>query len=306
MRTFGNITPPLLAIGLLLFVGGCGGGASESPSIVVKPAGGGPAVNGGPEDETNGNGTVAEGYGTFTGRVVVKGTVPKPSPLLLVQKGATNVPDPSVCAAQDVPNDAIIASGDGGLENVFIYLRGMPPGGKQTIGDGSQTLPPFDQKGCRFFPHALVLQTGQTLLVKNSDPVNHNVKTIPKFNDEFNQTLGGTTATAQLTYRRPEQVPCSVVCNIHTWMRAYHLPLNHPYAVVTKPDGSFTIPDLPVGTHTFKLWHEVPGEIREYQVKITEDGRVVDVGDIEIDPSELTAFKGPKPREVVVSFNPSQ
>ena len=39
-------------------------------------------------------------------------------------------------------------------------------------------------------------------------------------------------------------------------VRAWHLPLDHPYGAVTDADGNFTIKNLPVGTHKFRIWHE--------------------------------------------------
>jgi hypothetical protein len=59
-----------------------------------------------------------------------------------------------------------------------------------------------------------------------------------------------------MVYRKAEAQPVSVKCDYHTWMTAYHLPMDHPYAAVTAEDGSFTISDLPPGTHSFVVWHE--------------------------------------------------
>ena len=70
-------------------------------------------------------------------------------------------------------------------------------------------------------------------------------------------------------------------------MKAYHLPLDHPYGVVTKADGSFEIQDLPVGTHRFVIWPEGARSITpRFTVKITKDGEVVNET-IEVDASKL-------------------
>ncbi|MCA9066870.1 MAG: hypothetical protein KDA96_27575, partial [Planctomycetaceae bacterium] len=42
----------------------------------------------------------------------------------------------------------------------------------------------------------------------------------------------------------------------HTWMLAWQLPLDHPFAAVTDENGNFEIPNLPAGTHKFIVWHE--------------------------------------------------
>ena len=39
-------------------------------------------------------------------------------------------------------------------------------------------------------------------------------------------------------------------CDVHGWMNAYAGVLDHPYFAVSKPDGSFSIPNLPPGSYT--------------------------------------------------------
>jgi hypothetical protein len=46
-----------------------------------------------------------------------------------------------------------------------------------------------------------------------------------------------------------------VSCSTHQWMRAWIL-VTDDLAVVTGPDGRFTLPDLPAGTHQVRVWHE--------------------------------------------------
>ena len=48
-----------------------------------------------------------------------------------------------------------------------------------------------------------------------------------------------------------------VVCNIHPWMKAYILSLDHPYMAVTGEDGTFEIKNMPAGQHEFQFWHEI-------------------------------------------------
>jgi hypothetical protein len=43
-------------------------------------------------------------------------------------------------------------------------------------------------------------------------------------------------------------------------MNAYAGVLDHPYFAVSKPDGTFSIPNLPPGTYTLAAWHERLGE----------------------------------------------
>ncbi|MCH8809903.1 MAG: hypothetical protein IH993_08745, partial [Proteobacteria bacterium] len=169
--------------GLLSLAGGCGGGASEVPTVVVKPAEpGADAADNGPSDNGNGNGdTPAEGYGTFTGRVLVKGTL-KPRAALVLKGKAPR--DPTVCAADGTIPDESVEGKNGGLKNVFIYLRKAPKNGKDHAGHEQKE--DFDQKGCRFDPRAMIVRTKTPIIVKNSDPANHNVKIKSLFTQPFN------------------------------------------------------------------------------------------------------------------------
>ena len=104
----------------------------------------------------------------------------------------------------------------------------------------------FDQKGCRFLPHALLVQVGQTVQVVSDDPIPHNTHTYPGKNSQFNNLVGADDRKGlPLVYKSGEKQPFQVKCDYHAWMSAWHLPLDHPFAAVTGPDGSFRIENLP-------------------------------------------------------------
>jgi hypothetical protein len=54
----------------------------------------------------------------------------------------------------------------------------------------------------------------------------------------------------------------------HEWPRAYVAVFDHPYFAVTKPDGSFTIDQVPPGSYTLMAWHERAGRV-EQKVTVT-------------------------------------
>ena len=61
--------------------------------------------------------------------------------------------------------------------------------------------------------------------------------------------------------------------------------VDHPYAAVTDKEGKFTIPNLPVGEHEFRVWHERSGYLdRKYAVKVTK-------GDVALKPLEVSVDK---------------
>jgi len=241
----------LSSAAVVLTAVGCGrvgGGATVVPDVTFIPVGGEEAeVSVGDVAET------ATAFGTLTGRVVLTGTAPTLP--LIVQKGA-EIKDKEVCAAVDVPDERLVVSGDGGVANAFVYLAKAPKGGKPLTADPEPFL--FDQKNCRFYPHSVVFQVDRVVRVLSNDTVAHNTHTYPDRNQSVNSGVApmDRDGTLEIVYRKSEVVPLAVKCDYHAWMSAWHLPLDHPYASVTDENGKFTIPDLPVGEHSFIVWHE--------------------------------------------------
>ena len=211
-----------------------------------------------------------DGYGTMTGQFVLDGEIPEPK--LLVAKGDPQARDPGVCAANDLHSDEfVVDSKTKGIANIFIFkrkARHIHPSLKETPKEQQEVV--FDQKGCRFIPHALVLRTDQTVVVKSDDNCSHNTHTIPWRNDGENFVLQPNYREGiKLKLPRSEFIPFIVECNIHSWMKAWWLVLDHPYATKTDAKGQFTIEKLPVGEHEFYVWHERVGWIdRKFTVKI--------------------------------------
>jgi plastocyanin len=247
----------LLAAAIALANSGCGelaSGANLKPTVKYRPstteaAAGSSAATPQGATET----AASEGVGTLRGKVVYNGTfTPLPA---LFEKGA-DIRDAAVCAATATPNETVEVK-NGGLANTFIYLRKAP---KVAAGAPAEASVVFDQKGCVFKPHAMIVRVGQTVKVLNSDSIAHNTHTYPKKNSPFNKAVSGNDADGvPLVYKQAEQDPISVVCDVHTWMKAYHLPIDHPFAAVSGEDGTFEIKDLPAGKHELKVWHESAG-----------------------------------------------
>jgi len=82
-----------------------------------------------------------------------------------------------------------------------------------------------------------------------------------------------------------------VKCDIHGWMKANWLVLDHPYGAITKKDGSFEIDLVPEGKHDFRVWQEQKGYInagdkRGFEAKV-KDGKTFDLGTIKLKLSDL-------------------
>ena len=221
--------------------------------------------------------SAADGWGSISGKIIWKGDVPERQ--ILHKKGAV-IKDSEVCAAGDVYRDDLIVDKDTkGIANVFVYLPKAPKKINPELKDfDAQVI--FDQKNCVFKPHSLVLRAGQSVEVLNSDPISHNTHTYPIRNKGENLVISGNTAAGNGTLylmKSRESLPIQVKCDFHGWMSANWLILDHPYATVTQPDGSFEIKDLPAGTHKFRIWHERVGYLeRKLTVKV-KSGETVEL-----------------------------
>ena len=261
----------ITAVALLTLANsGCGelvSGANFKPPVIYKPSTTEVAASEATAPETEGTGpAVTEGLGTLRGKIILDGPFSTLPPLY--GKGG-DVKDAAVCAAVEAPNESILVK-DGGLANVFIYLRKAPKSVPKADPDATVE---FDQKNCVFKPHAMILRVGQTVKVLNSDGVAHNTHTNGVKTTSFNSIVNpNDNVGARLVYKLAEQEPISVVCDIHAWMKAYHLPIDHPYAAVSGEDGTFEIKDLPAGKHEFKIWHEAGGMLEKAFVVTVKPG----------------------------------
>jgi len=192
-----------------------------------------------------------------------------PAGKLLIKKGDAAAKDSAVCAAADLPDEGLIVDSETkGVANVFVYLEKAPakihPDAKKPAA--AETV--FDQKNCQFLPHALIVHSDQGVLVKSGDPISHNTHLGGLVNSE-NKTIASNDRTGVLFKVKPEKLPVSVKCDIHSFMTAYWLVLPHNYGTATDAKGNFTIKNLPAGKHEFRVWHEKVGYIdRKYAVEI--------------------------------------
>jgi plastocyanin len=277
MRKINSVTLLSMITLPFMFVG-CGGGASSATTVTIIPD----VVES--EGSAGGSSTAAaapEGFGTLKGKVVFKGSVPKLS--VLVSTGA-KVADAAVCSAQDIPSERLVVNEDGGVANTFIYMAKVPKGVEIPSGENQDVV--FDQKTCAFIPHALIVRTGIPFRITNSDPFAHNTHTYPKKNNGSSALVKAGGEGDPMVYAKEEATPFEVKCDLHAWMRAYHLPLSHPYGAVSNENGEFEIPNMPAGKHQLRVWHEAAngGFInRKLKVEIKPDETVTVMIDFPVD-----------------------
>lgn len=230
---------------------------------------------------------LAQEWGHLKGKIVVNGTVPKLAPL--VKEGA-NVKDANVCAVKDLPDDSLVVGENGELANCFVYLY-MRRGTPEIHPDLKKPAEPavkLDNLQCRFVPHAGIVRTDQVLNTINSDACGHNVHTFPLKNNAHNLLISANdTKGVNLEFSQGELLPMQVKCDIHPWMTAYWMVVDHPYATVTDSEGNYFIENMPAGKHTIRIWHERVGYIeRSLDVEI-KGGEASDLGTIKVDADKL-------------------
>jgi plastocyanin len=198
----------------------------------------------------------AEGWGTLKGRLTFSGTPPQQAVVQAVGKAEK---DPEVCAAKTpiVSEKLVVNSGNQGVKYAFVYLQRPTGVNEEAKKDALARHLEFDQKNCTYIPHVLAVMTGETVTVRSSDAANHNVNFQLK-NLQVNQVIA-SGKTLELKPESPERTPGPVSCNIHPWMMAYWLVLEHPYFAVTDENGNYEIKNAPAGTQKVVVWQESAG-----------------------------------------------
>ena len=205
----------------------------------------------------------------LTGVVSLKGTPPPEREVTPIR----NDPNCSALYPGALPTTHFYVAGKKGeLADVVVMLKG---GNFKSTG-ASAAPAVLDQKGALYVPQIIAIQTGQLLIVKNSDPFIHNVHTVPKENPEANlaQMAGGEDL--KFTFNKPESF-LKFQCDVHPWMFAWVTVVDHPYFAVTDKDGKYTIKDVPPGKYTVTALHRklAPAGV-EQPVEVKADGAQAD------------------------------
>jgi len=199
----------------------------------------------------------AEGWGTLKGQVIWTGETPPP-PKELVEKGKA-AKNPDICAVKSpiLSERLIVDPATKGVMNVIVYLPKPTAVNDDAKKAAAAAKIMFDQDGCVFKPHVLALMAGVPITIRSSDATNHNVN-IKLKNSGSNSTVGPGQAVP-FTPTAAERTPGSVICDIHSWMTAWWMVLDHPYFAVTDAKGYFEIPNAPAGTQKVVVWQEAKG-----------------------------------------------
>lgn len=139
------------------------------------------------------------------------------------------------------------------VKNALVIVEDVKKGKAVPISDIT-----IDNKDCRFEPLVGIAFRGRNFVIKNSDPMFHNVKLSVILQDK-------RMTVYNLNFPKKDQfmtMPIKVTglhqikCDAHSWMRSYIYVSEHPYVAITDSSGNFEIKDLPPGRYKVKIWHE--------------------------------------------------
>ena len=202
----------------------------------------------------------------ITGVITLKGTPPAERDLG-DDMTAANPDCAAMYPADKMPTTHFYVVGPKGeFADVVVSLKNVT--GKSTGANAPPAV--LDQKGCVYTPGIFAVQTGQKIVVKNSDTCIHNVHNISTAgNEEHNdpQMAGGADLT--YTFDKPEAF-MKFQCDVHPWMKSWVTIVDSPYFAVSDKDGKFTIKNVPPGKYTIEANHRKLGaQTQEVEVKDT-------------------------------------
>ncbi|MGZ9098857.1 MAG: methylamine utilization protein [Brevundimonas sp.] len=108
------------------------------------------------------------------------------------------------------------------------------------------------QQDIQFQPYVLIVPVGGTVSFPNLDRVRHQVYSFSRGN-RFELQLYGQDQTRTHTFAAAGVA--ALGCNIHDQMLAYIKVVDTPWAAKTGAGGDVTLPAIPAGAATLRVWH---------------------------------------------------
>jgi len=121
------------------------------------------------------------------------------------------------------------------------------------------------QKGKQFSPPVMVVTGGTAVDFPNDDRVMHNVFSLSSGN-AFDLGHYKKGDSRQATFSKAGVV--DIYCNIHPNMVATVLVVDNDFFVAPAADGSFSLPNVPIGTYEINVWTPNTKPVTQ-QIKVT-------------------------------------
>ncbi len=180
----------------------------------------------------------------------------------------TNTASP---AKQDVPR----------FDDVIISMHPQSFKVKTTPIKDNTPATRIVQQNATFIPHVLPIVQYSTVYFTNEDPFYHNVFSVTpgaKFNvgrrakgEIFGQQMPDSDVLKSEIKGLGE---IRLFCDIHSQMNAVILSLDTPYFTRAGSDGSYSLPQLPIGKYELRIYHPDAGTHRQ-SVDIKNGEKVV-------------------------------
>jgi plastocyanin len=206
--------------------------------------------------------------GDITGTVTLNGTPPPERPITFAKED----PNCGKHITEAPTTHFYVVGANKELADTIVMLKNVPA--KAAGADAAPAV--LDQKGCQYLPQIMAIQTGQKLLVRNSDPLLHNVHSVPTVsgNAPMNQAQLAGASDLSVAFPAAENF-VKFQCDVHSgpsgsWMLAWVTIVDHPYFALTGKDGKFKISNVPPGKYTISALHRkasLTGVDKQIEVK---------------------------------------
>jgi hypothetical protein len=187
-------------------------------------------------------------WGAIEGRAIFDGKASSREKVIVVK-------DRDVCGKTDHYDERLLVGKTSGIQNSVVSLTKVR-GGKPLSTMGTDFV--LDQKGCRYSPRILLLPINQDVRILNNDGILHNIHTFCTKNRPVNIAQTKFQKELKMKFKVPERTQAK--CDVHGWMTAWLVIVDHPYHSLTNQEGKFRLTDIPPGTYTVSCWHELLGE----------------------------------------------
>src|SRR5437870_9046175 len=204
--------------------------------------------------------------------------------LLLACTGLVCAEDVTVTARVALVNGA-----DGGRSheavNVVLWLTPASETPDSPAAEAMQRAR-LAQHNKSFDPHVVVVPVGSVVAFPNRDPFFHNVFSLFE-GKRFDLGLYEAGSTRDVLF---DKAGISYIfCNIHPEMSAVVIAVNTPYYGASDKRGEITIPNVPPGRYTLRMWYEaaLPDKLDALTREITISESTANLGLLRVDGTEL-------------------
>lgn len=195
-----------------------------------------------------------------------------------------------VCSFDVVPDERLLVNQKTqGVQNVLVWIRKLDP--NTPVIPLKPSLKPIRWaiKDCRLQPHVLIIPVQQTLRFASYDPTRHRPLEYPVAGQPFDVSLSpaySLPTKQDVVFAEPNPLPVPVKCSYHPWITGYRLTLAHPFATVSKADGTFQIKNVPYGQHQIVVWHELRGYLLKATINVDKPKTLIPEIAYQLTPEE--------------------